>query len=113
MQEKAAMTTLVYGHIPFHAGFTTVLRGLHKTRPVRVPQLPETRGMPQLDTFQELLEWLSRNDRTILATGPVTETPGQGANAEMSCAVAGGGSDSSKLGVRSAVAGDAAVRGLL
>ncbi|GIL76575.1 hypothetical protein Vretifemale_6080 [Volvox reticuliferus] len=76
-------------------------------------KLPETRGMPQLDTFQELLEWLSRNDRTILATGPVTETPGQGANAEMSCAVAGGGSDSSKLGVRSAVAGDAAVRGLL
>ncbi|GFR44943.1 hypothetical protein Agub_g6032, partial [Astrephomene gubernaculifera] len=26
-------------------------------------KLPETRGMPQLDTFEELLEWLARRSR--------------------------------------------------
>ncbi|EFJ43631.1 hypothetical protein VOLCADRAFT_119010 [Volvox carteri f. nagariensis] len=35
---------------------------------VLVAKLPETRGMPQLDTFDELLEWLHRNGRTTAAT---------------------------------------------
>ncbi|GIL55904.1 hypothetical protein Vafri_11332 [Volvox africanus] len=78
-------------------------------------KLPETRGMPQLETFEELLEWLGRNDGgTMVAMGPVTEMSRQGPDAELNCAAAGGGSDGFlKARVRGAVAGDADIKGLL